>query len=136
MKSLAFVLVFLGFITLGEGKTWALITAGSSGWDNYRHQADVCHAYQILHRNSIPDENIVVMMYDDIANNQENPTPSKIINKPNGPDVYAGVLKDYTGDEVTPTNFLNVLQGKKEAMNGIGSGKVIDSGPDDDIFVF
>ena len=34
-------------------------------------KADVCHAYQILHRNGIPDERIVVMMYDDIANNEE-----------------------------------------------------------------
>lgn len=25
-----------------------------------------------------------------------NPTKGKIINKPNGPDVYQGVLKDYT----------------------------------------
>ena len=33
-------------------------------------QADVCHAYQILHKNGIPDENIVVMMYDDIAHNK------------------------------------------------------------------
>ena len=34
-------------------------------------QADTCHAYQILHKNGIPDENIVVMMYDDIANNDQ-----------------------------------------------------------------
>ena len=34
-------------------------------------QADVCHAYQILHKHGIPDENIVVMMYDDIAYNKE-----------------------------------------------------------------
>ena len=32
-------------------------------------QADVCHAYQILRRNGVPPENIIVMMYDDIANN-------------------------------------------------------------------
>jgi len=25
---------------------WALLIAGSSGWGNYRHQADICHAYQ------------------------------------------------------------------------------------------
>ena len=29
------------------GKIWALLVAGSAGWDNYRHQADVCHAYQV-----------------------------------------------------------------------------------------
>ena len=27
-----------------------------------------------------------------------NPTPGVIINHPNGEDVYAGVVKDYTGD--------------------------------------
>lgn len=34
-------------------------------------QADVCHAYQVVHQNGVPDEQIVVMMYDDIANNKE-----------------------------------------------------------------
>lgn len=34
-------------------------------------KADICHAYQIVHKNGIPDDNIVVMMYDDIANNSE-----------------------------------------------------------------
>ncbi|KTG42437.1 hypothetical protein cypCar_00015121 [Cyprinus carpio] len=53
------------------GKHWVLIVAGSNGWYNYRHQADVCHAYQIVHRNGIPDEQIVVMMYDDLAQNPE-----------------------------------------------------------------
>jgi glycosylphosphatidylinositol transamidase (GPIT) subunit GPI8 len=27
---------------------WALLAAGSAGWFNYRHQADVFHAYQVL----------------------------------------------------------------------------------------
>jgi legumain len=54
----------------GEGQHWAILVAGSNGWYNYRHQADVCHAYQILHKNGIPDSNIIVMMYDDIANNR------------------------------------------------------------------
>ena len=34
-------------------------------------QADVCHAYQVLHAHGVPDDHIVVMMYDDIANNAE-----------------------------------------------------------------
>jgi len=46
------------------------------------------------------------------------------------------VLKDYTGKHVTPKNFINVLTGNKRAMNGIGSGKVIESGPNDHVFVF
>jgi len=118
-----------------QPKLWALLVAGSNGWWNYRHQADVCHAYQILHAHGIPDENIVVMMYDDIAQNEENPTKGIIINRPGGEDVYHDVPKDYVGDDVTPENFLNILTGNKEAMKGIGSGKVIASGPNDHVFV-
>ena len=34
-------------------------------------QADICHAYQILHAHGVPDDQIVVMMYNDIAYNEE-----------------------------------------------------------------
>jgi legumain len=51
------------------------------------------HAYQILKKGGLKDENIVVFMYDDIANNTANPRPGVIINSPNGSDVYAGVPK-------------------------------------------
>ncbi|XP_006208279.2 legumain [Vicugna pacos] len=118
------------------GKHWVVIVAGSNGWYNYRHQADACHAYQIVHRNGVPDEQIVVMMYDDIANSQDNPTPGIVINRPNGSDVYEGVLKDYTGEDVTPQNFLAVLRGDAEAVKGKGSGKVLKSGPRDHVFVY
>ena len=114
------------------GKLWALLVAGSNGYFNYRHQADICHAYQILHRHGVPDENIVVMMYDDIAHSEENPTPGVVINHPAGKDVYHGVPKDYTGKDVTPEVFLKVLQGQDP---GVGSGKVIKSGPNDRVFV-
>ncbi|CAN8011543.1 unnamed protein product [Ixodes pacificus] len=114
-------------------KIWALLVAGSKGYINYRHQADVCHAYHILKQNGVLEERIVVMMYDDIAYNELNPTPGVILNYPNGPNVYAGVPKDYTGDLVSAYNFLSILQG--EAIEG-GSGKVIASGPNDHVFVY
>ena len=53
----------------------------------------MCHAYQILKRGGLKDENIVVFMYDDIADNELNPRRGTIINHPNGQDVYAGVPK-------------------------------------------
>ncbi|XP_022620417.1 legumain [Seriola dumerili] len=117
------------------GKNWVVIVAGSNGWFNYRHQADACHAYQIVHRNGIPDEQIVVMMYDDLAQSQDNPTPGILINRPNGTDVYKGVPKDYTGEDVTPENFLAVLKGDSSKTKG-GSGKVLKSGPNDHVFVY
>ncbi|XP_054651544.1 legumain [Dunckerocampus dactyliophorus] len=118
-----------------EGKNWVVIVAGSASWYNYRHQADACHAYQIVHKNGIPDEQIVVMMMDDLADADENPTPGILINRPNGTDVYKGVVKDYTAEAVTPANFLAVLRGDASKVKG-GSGKVLRSGPNDHIFVY
>uniref|UniRef100_T1K519 legumain n=1 Tax=Tetranychus urticae TaxID=32264 RepID=T1K519_TETUR len=112
----------------------AVLVAGSNEYYNYRHQADVCHAYQVLRNHGVPAENIIVMMYDDIANDPENPYPGKIFNAPNGSDVYAGVSKDYTGDEVTPANFLGVLKGDK-ALAAKGK-KVLTSGPNDHVFIY
>uniref|UniRef100_A0A6I8P505 legumain n=1 Tax=Ornithorhynchus anatinus TaxID=9258 RepID=A0A6I8P505_ORNAN len=142
LKTVVFLSLVLGSSALplddleDGGKHWVVIVAGSNGWYNYRHQADVCHAYQIVHRNGIPDEQIIVMMYDDIANDENNPTKGVIINRPNGTDVYQGVPKDYTQENVTPENFLAVLKGDAEAMKGKGSGKVLKSGPKDHVFVY
>ncbi|GAB2223030.1 hypothetical protein Droror1_Dr00017165 [Drosera rotundifolia] len=117
------------------GTRWAVLIAGSDGYWNYRHQADICHAYQILKKGGLKDENIIVFMYDDIADNEENPRPGIIINKPDGDDVYKGVPKDYTGEHVNVNNFLAAIQGNKSAITG-GSGKVVDSGPNDHIFIY
>lgn len=114
---------------------WAVLVAGSSGWYNYRHQADVCHAYQILRQHGVPEDHIIVMMFDDIAYNPENPTPGVIINRPDGPNVYEGIHIDYSGEDVTPENFLNILKGNSSAMAGIGSGKVVKSNQRDRIFI-
>lgn len=45
------------------------------------------------------------------------------------------LFQDYTGDHVNAGNFYAVLLGNKSALTG-GSGKVVDSGPDDHIFVY
>lgn len=117
------------------GKHWALIVAGSNGYYNYRHQADVCHAFHVLKDHGIPEENIIVMMYDDIANNEENPDKGVLINRPKGENVYEGVKIDYKGKHVTPEVFLAALKGEKQKLHGKGTGRVIESGPDDHIFV-
>nr|AGC94759.1 vacuolar processing enzyme [Malus micromalus] len=117
------------------GTRWAVLIAGSNGYWNYRHQADICHAYQLLKKGGLKDENIVVFMYDDIAYNEENPRQGVIINSPHGSDVYEGVPKDYTGEDVTVNNFFAAILGNKTALTG-GSGKVVDSGPNDHIFIY
>ncbi|KAI5606730.1 legumain precursor [Silurus asotus] len=119
-----------------SGKQWILLAAGSKGWEDYDVQANVCHAYQVAHRSGVPDQQIVVMMYDDVAYSQQNPFPGNIINAPNGPNVYPGVLKDYTGEEVSAENFLAVLCGDSAAVKKTGRKKVIESGENDSIFIY
>ncbi|KAL6203447.1 hypothetical protein ACLB2K_027147 [Fragaria x ananassa] len=97
--------------------------------------ADICHAHQLLKKGGLKDENIVVFMYDDIAYNEENPRQGVIINSPHCDDVYTGVPKDYTGEDVTVGNFFAAILGNKTAIAG-GSGKVVDSGPNDHIFIY
>ncbi|KAK3092585.1 hypothetical protein FSP39_004645 [Pinctada imbricata] len=135
--SLAYSLPKVEFPKLKEGgKIWALLVAGSNGWGNYRHQADACHAYQVVRNHGIPEEQIVVMMVDDIANNSQNPTPGKIINQPDGPDVYQGVKIDYSGLlNVVPEVFLKVMSGDSSGLSERGTGRVINSGPNDHVFV-
>ncbi|XP_015783117.1 legumain-like [Tetranychus urticae] len=114
--------------------TYAVLVAGSNTHFNYRHQAHVCHTYQILINHGVPAKNIIVMMYDDIAYDQMNPFPGQIFNAPNGTDVYAGVVKDYTGEEVTAENFLGVLKGDK-TLAAMGK-KVLTTGPNDNVFIY
>lgn len=117
-----------------EGELWAVLVAGSKDFYDYRHQADVCHAFQNLVSHGVPESNIIVMMYDDIANHSENPTKGVIVNQPYGPDVYHGVPKDYTGREVTPENFMKVLLGDSELEKQ--GKKVLKSGPKDRVFIY
>lgn len=46
-----------------------------------------------------------------------------------------GFVQDYTGDDVTVNNFFAVILGNRTALTG-GSGKVVDSGPNDHIFIY
>jgi len=122
--------------TVSAGNNYAVLVAGSNGYYNYRHQSDICHAYHVLTDDGkIPKENVITFMYDDIATDPSNPIQGNIINHPGGPNVYTGVGKDYTGPTVTPSNFLAVLAGNKTGIVG-GSGRVLQAGPDDNVFVY
>ncbi|XP_066902451.1 legumain [Halyomorpha halys] len=116
-------------------RVWAVLVAGSKQWFNYRHQADVCHAYQTLVNKGVPKDRIITLMYDDIAFNTLNPYRGKIINEPNGTNVYEGVVIDYKGNDVSVDTFRHVLLGDKEALAQIGSGRVLASGETDHVLI-
>ncbi|VDP73577.1 unnamed protein product [Echinostoma caproni] len=112
-------------ICANRSKHWAVLVAGSNGWDNYRHQSDVAHAYQLVRKNGIPPQNIITMMYDDIARHPNNPFRGKLFQDYTHQDVYAGINIDYRGAEVTVSNFLRILKGDA-ALKAAGK-KVLES---------
>ena len=114
---------------------YAVLVAGSNSYMNYRHQSDVFHAYHILLNNGMPAENIIVFAYDDIANNAQNPIPGQVFNHPDGDDVYAGVKIDYSGEEVTPENFLGVITGDESRVTA-QTVKVLKTTEEDNVFIY
>ena len=83
---------------------------------------------------------MIVFAYDDIAINKSNPFIGKVFNAPSptspGIDVYKGVVIDYRKENVDPKLFLEVLKGNKEAVKGKGTGRVLESTKDDNVFIF
>ena len=67
------LLIFTISIATVYADNWAVLVAGSSGYYNYRHQTDICHAYQILIKNGLNPDNIIVFSYDDVAISSNNP---------------------------------------------------------------
>ena len=132
-------LLFLVFFTFISCDNFAVLVAGSNTYSNYRHQADVFHHYHILVDRGINPDNIIVFAYDDIANNRQNPFKGKVFNSPEGKDVYEGVVIDYYGEDVTPSNFLAAITGDAESIHLTDSRstpKVLTSTENDNVYFF
>lgn len=121
---------------LSEGDHWAVLIAGSAGWGNYRHQADIAHSYQLLIKAGISADKIITLMADDVANNEQNPHPGTLINQPGGEDVYKNIKIDYKGTDVTAATMLSVIGGNAKDLEGVGSGKVLASSKDSHVFIY
>ena len=130
MKSLSLTLLVLA---IASADNWAVLVCGSDGYGNYRHHADISHAYQIMKKGGIPEDHIITMMYNDVPFYPTNPFPGKLYNRPgdDSPDVYEGVVVDYKTEDVSPENLIKVLTGDESA-----GGKVLKSTKDDNIFLF
>ncbi len=114
----------------------AVLVAGSRGYSNYRHHADLCHAYQLLSGAGVDPAHIITFLFDDVAKDPANPFPGQLFNKPaagEGVDVYAGCKKSYTGVSATAANLLAVLTGNASQVRG-GSGEVLLSSPSSNVF--
>ena len=120
---------------------WAVLVAGSKGYDNYRHQADVCHAYQVLKNNGVPLDQIILMSYNDVVQDPTNPLPGTLwnagtrqdIDPPEpGYNVYPGCGISYSGDDVTAEAVLAVLTGD----SATAGGPVLKTNSNSSVFLF
>lgn len=111
---------------------WALLVATSSGWENYRHQADVLNMYQILRHNGYDDDHIVLILEDDIAYNEKNPTPGIIRSRIGGDNVYEGAHIDYHTSELIPADITDILLGHSSDR----LPDVIHADADDNVLIF
>jgi glycosylphosphatidylinositol transamidase (GPIT) subunit GPI8 len=84
--------------------------ATSKGWENYRHQADVLHTYQLLKKNGFDDEHIILILADDLANSSSNLLPGVVRNEPGGENLYKNVTVDYKQADIYAETGLNEKQ--------------------------
>jgi len=107
--------VFSDTITLpplpAKNNLYAFLMAASRGWNNYRHQADVLQMYQLLKQNGLPDDRIILVMEDDLANAASNPLPGIVKNTLDGENLYHNVEIDYKLSGVSTDDLKNILCG-------------------------
>ncbi|MCQ2975535.1 MAG: hypothetical protein MJ211_12105 [Bacteroidales bacterium] len=92
---------------------WAVLICGSNGWKNYRHEADVLNVYHLLKSNNFPDDHIIFLMADDIAQNKNNKNPGIIKNNIEGENLYQNFELDYRIDSITSKDINDIFLGIK-----------------------
>lgn len=119
--------------TLAQKKNFVAVIVGpSQGWKNYRHQADALTIYQLLKNNGIDDDHIILMSFDDVPTDPQNPIRGDIHNIPKGINIRNGAQVDYSGKNVTAETLANVLTGTKTDTSPI----VLESDRNTDVFVY
>jgi ABC-type branched-subunit amino acid transport system substrate-binding protein len=110
----------------------AVVVGPSRGWSNYRHEADALTVYDLLRANGVPDDHIILMIYDDVPTTPENPLRGDIHDVPKGSNIRSGAHVDYSGADVTAATFGNVMNGTKTASTPV----VLESNASTDLFVY
>jgi len=134
------LLFFLFLVTHVVAERFAVLASGSMEYWNYRHHADVCHAYHRLIQNGISKDNIILLAVGDVPYDDENPMKGTLYNHPGNKqvNVYEDCVIDYNGTAVTPELFVAVLTGNVEDAKKLSNQtapKVLTSGDQDTVFI-
>jgi glycosylphosphatidylinositol transamidase (GPIT) subunit GPI8 len=98
--------------TQAKTEAWALVAALSSGWDNYRHQADALRQYWMLRAGGLDDDHIVLILADDLQDHPFNALAGQVRNEPDGEDLYAGAEIDYRLDMLSIDDVDRIVAGE------------------------
>jgi len=105
-----------------------VIASFSTGWENYRHQADALRQYQLLRAAGVDDDHIILIAEDDLAGSGENPNQGEVWNEPGGENLYQGVEIDYD------TNLS--ASGFAEVLTGAAAGADLDTTEGSNVYVY
>lgn len=111
---------------------WAVLVASSTGWSNYRHQADVYAIYRRLRESGYPDDRIILIAEDDIASSPSNPDPGVVRIREGGDNVYDDIQIDYRLSSLSPEDFLAIIRGEKSDRLPV----VLESNEADNVIIF
>lgn len=90
---------------------YAVLVAASKDWKNYRHQADVLGMYHYLKGKGYDDDHIILIMADDIAYNEKNPSQGVVRRKIGGDNLYKDLQIDYKLGDLTLEDLKQILTG-------------------------
>ena len=91
---------------------YAVLVAASQGWKNYRHQADVLGMYHFLKGKGYDDDHIILIMADDIAYNEKNPSQGVVRREIGGDNLYKDLQIDYRLGDLTLEDLKQILTGE------------------------
>ncbi len=111
---------------------WAVIGALSQDWPNYRHQADALTMYRMIRSQGVPDDHIILLIYDDIPTHGKNPKQGEVYHSPSGEEVRKEAVPDVTGEQVNRERFISILSGNEP----LPDGQNLRSGENSTVFVY
>lgn len=92
---------------------YAVVVAASTGWENYRHQADALAMYHLLKRHGYDDDHIILIMEDDIANNPKNKKKGEMRVEIDGENLYHDLKIDYRLTDLSYDDIIDIAAGQK-----------------------
>lgn len=90
---------------------YAVLVAASKDWKNYRHQADVLGMYHYLKGKGYDDYHIILIIADDIAYNEKNPSQGVVRREIGGDNLYKDLQIDYKLGDLTLEDLKQILTG-------------------------